>query len=172
VDEAGNPVSIADAAIAPPTIVDHYDLEVLAEGIIDNAAAVTRFALVTTSTAIPAPTGADKTSLIAELPTDRAGSLVEMLEQFSTRGVNMSLLESRPIGDELGRHRFIIDVDGHLNDERIADALQGVYRFTSKVVFLGSYPRADRQPVLFDERYSDAVYREARAWVAGLLGGS
>ncbi len=172
VDEAGNPASIADAAIAPPTIIDHYDLAVLAEGIIDNAAAVTRFALVTTSTAIPASTGADKTSLIAELPTDRAGSLVEMLEQFSTRGVNMSLLESRPIGDELGRHRFIVDVDGHINDERIADALQGVYRFTSKVVFLGSYPRADRQPVLFDERYSDAVYREARAWVAGLLGES
>ena len=44
------------------------------------------------------PTGADKTSLIVELPSDEPGSLLAMLEQFSTRGVNLSLLESRPIG--------------------------------------------------------------------------
>ncbi|GAA4170526.1 prephenate dehydratase [Gryllotalpicola koreensis] len=168
-DEAGNKASVADAAIAPPTIVDHHALEVLAENIIDNDNAVTRFALVSRTTAIPAPTGADKTSLIAELPADQPGSLVELLEQFSTRGVNMSLLESRPIGDALGRHRFIIDLEGHITDERIADALLGVYRFTPRVIFLGSYPRADRQPADFDQRYADEVFVEARDWLRGLL---
>ena len=67
-----------------------------------------------------------------------------MLEQFATRGVNMSLLESRPIGDALGRYRFVIDLDGHIHDERVADALLGLRRFSPKVIFLGSYPRADR----------------------------
>src|SRR5215207_887950 len=60
----------ADAAIAPPGIVDHLDVDVLAERIGDNANAVTRFVLVTRSRVIPARTGADKTSLIVELPTD------------------------------------------------------------------------------------------------------
>ena len=73
----------------------------------------------------PAPTGADKTSLIAELPDDHPGALLEMLEQFATRGINLSLLASRPIGDALGRYRFVIDADGHIEDERMADALLG-----------------------------------------------
>jgi len=167
--ETGEPTSPADAAIAPPTIVDHHALQVLAEDIIDNKNAVTRFALVSRDRRIPAPSGADKTSLIAELPTDRPGSLVELLEQFATRGVNMTLLESRPIGDGTGRHRFIIDVEGHVSEERIADALLGLYRFTPRVIFLGSYPRADRQPAEYDERYSDDVFVEARDWLRALL---
>ncbi|MCL2794971.1 MAG: prephenate dehydratase [Microbacteriaceae bacterium] len=167
--ETGAPTSPADAAIAPPTIVDHHALAVLAEDIIDNPHAVTRFALVSRGRAVPAPTGADKTSLIAELPTDRPGSLVELLEQFSTRGVNMSMLESRPIGDGTGRHRFIIDLEGHIGEERIADALLGLYRFTPRVIFLGSYPRAIREQTEFDRRYADEVFVEARDWLRGLL---
>lgn len=168
-DASGAPASVADAAIAPPTIVDHHPLDVLAENIIDNPHAVTRFALVSRNRAIAPRTGADKTSLIVELPSDAPGSLVEMLEQFSTRGVNMSLLESRPIGDALGRHRFIIDLEGHITEERIADAVLGLYRFTPRVIFLGSYPKADRQPVDFDPRYADEVFVEARDWLRELL---
>ncbi|GAA4163252.1 prephenate dehydratase [Gryllotalpicola daejeonensis] len=168
-NEDGEQASVADAAIAPPTIVDHHALSVLAENIIDNPNAVTRFALVSRDQTIPKATGADKTSLIAELPTDAPGALVELLEQFSTRGVSMSLLESRPIGDALGRHRFIIDLEGHITEERIADALLGLYRFTPRVIFLGSYPRADRQPTEFDPRYADEVFVEARDWLRGLL---
>ena len=82
----------------------------------DNPNAVTRFVLVSRTTGIPAPTGADKTSIIAELPDDRPGSLLDLLEQFSTRGVNLSLIESRPIGDSLGRYRFVIDADASRDD--------------------------------------------------------
>ncbi|HIE62038.1 MAG TPA: prephenate dehydratase [Microbacterium sp.] len=163
--------SDADAAIAAPGILEHLDVELLAEGVGDNAEAVTRFVLVSRTVAPPEPTGADKTSLIAELPDDHPGALLEMLEQFATRGINLSLLASRPIGDALGRYRFVIDADGHIKDERMADALLGLRRFSPKVIFLGSYPRADHAVVRYPDRYSDDVFVEARDWLRGLLSG-
>ena len=162
---------LADAAIAPPRIVDHHELNVLAENIGDNQNAVTRFVLVGRAARLPAPTGADKTSVIAELPADRSGALLELLEQFSTRGVNLSLLQSRPIGDALGRYRFIIDADGHILDERVADAMLGVRRFSPRVIFLGSYPRADQAQIEYVDRYDDEVFIEARDWLRSLISG-
>lgn len=164
--------SDADAAIAPPGILEHHDLALLAEDIGDNVNAITRFVLVGRTVAPPPPTGADKTSLIVELPDDHPGALLEMLEQFATRGINLSLLASRPIGDELGRYRFVIDADGHIHDERMADALLGLRRFSPRVTFLGSYPRADRAVVHYPERYSDDIFVEARDWLRGLLSGA
>ena len=163
--------SQADAAIAPPGILEHHDLQLLARSIGDNPNAVTRFVLVSRPGTPPDPTGADKTSLIAELPEDHPGALLELLEQFSTRGINLSLIESRPIGDALGRYRFVIDADGHIENERMADALLGVRRFSPRVTFLGSYPRADRAIVRYPDRYSDEVFVEARDWLRGLLSG-
>ncbi|WP_375385354.1 prephenate dehydratase [uncultured Microbacterium sp.] len=164
--------SDADAAIAAPGVLEHHDLDLLAERIGDNPAAVTRFVLVGRTVAPPPPTGADKTSLIAELPEDHPGALLEMLEQFATRGINLSLLASRPIGDALGRYRFVIDADGHIEDERMADALMGLRRFSPRVIFLGSYPRADRAVVHYPDRYADDVFVEARDWLRGLVSGA
>ena len=162
--------STADAAIAPAGIETHYDVDVLATNVGDNPNAVTRFVLVSRTTDIPEPTGYDKTSLIIELPEDRSGTLLEMLEQFATRGVNLSLIQSRPIGDSMGRYRFVIDADGHVKDERMADALLGLRRFSPGVIFLGSYPRADRSPIAHPSRYADEVFTDARAWLDNLLG--
>lgn len=163
--------TIAHAAVAPPGIEKELGVAVLADGIGDNPNAVTRFVLVSANHSIPAKTGADKTSVIVELPSDAPGALVEMLEQFATRGVNLSLLESRPIGDELGRYRFNIDLDGHIHDERVADALLGLKRFSPNVIFLGSYPRADRRNIEVTARYGDDVFVEARDWLRGILSG-
>ena len=160
-----------DAAIAPPGIEEHYEVEVLAEGIEENPGAVTRFVLVSRSGAVGQPTGADKTSLVVELPEDRAGSLLELLEQFSTRGVNLTLLASRPIGDRMGRYRFVIDAEGHVLDERVADALLGVKRFSPNVVFLGSYPRADRVAATTVDVHDDDRFRDARDWLRGVISG-
>jgi prephenate dehydratase len=160
----------AEAAIAPPGIVNHYDVSVLQANIGDNARAETRFVLVSRTRDLPAPTGRDKTSLIVELPEDRAGALLEMLEQFATRGVNLSLIQSRPVGDSMGRYRFVIDADGHVRDDRMADALLGLRRFSPRITFLGSYPRADGQAVAHDDRYADNVFHDARAWLDDILG--
>jgi len=162
---------LADAAVAPPGITEHHDLVVLAESIGDNPSAVTRFVLVSRIAPLPAPTGSDKTSIIVELPDDTAGRLLEMLEQFATRGVNMSLLESRPIGDALGRYKFVIDLDGHILDERVADALLGLKRFSPKVIFLGSYPRADKLAITVIPRYDNDAFVDARDWLRGLIAG-
>lgn len=166
-DSAGN----ADAAIAPPGITAHHDLDVLATDIGDNPNAVTRFVLVSRTVLTPPSTGADKTSIIVELPSDEPGSLLDMLEQFATRGVNLSLIESRPIGDTLGRYRFVIDLDGHILDERVADALLGLKRFSPNVIFLGSYPRADNVRTEVGGRYNNDVFVEARDWLRGLVTG-
>ncbi|WIB64234.1 MULTISPECIES: prephenate dehydratase [unclassified Curtobacterium] len=163
--------ALAEAAVAPPGITDHHDLAVLAEHIGENPFAVTRFVLVSRDLAIPARTGADKTSVVVELPDDRAGALVDLLEQFATRGINMGLLSSRPIGDELGRYRFVIDLDGHVHDERVADALLGLRRFSPRVTFLGSYPRADGHASEVQARYRDEAFTEAREWLRRIVAG-
>ncbi len=166
--EAGTGI---DAAIAPPGIERHYGVEVLAEGIAENPDAVTRFVLVSRTAPVGEPTGADKTSLIVELPDDRAGALLELLEQFATRGVNLTLLASRPIGDRMGRYRFVIDAEGHVRDERVADALLGVKRYSPRVVFLGSYPRADRVAATTHDVHDDDAFRDARDWLRTIITG-
>lgn len=160
-----------DAALVPPPAVAAYGLVALADGVADNSAAVTRFVVVGRPGDVPAPTGADKTSLVVHLPSDRAGALLEMLEQFATRGVNLSRIESRPIGDALGRYSFSIDAEGHIEDERMAEALMGLHRVCPVVRFLGSYPKADGAANDVETGMSDAEFGAARAWVAGLRSG-
>ena len=53
----------------------------------------------------------------------------------------------------------------------MADALLGLRRFSPRVTFLGSYPRADRAIVRYPDRYSDDVFVEARDWLRGLISG-
>ena len=157
--------SYADAAIAAPSITNHFKLTTLAKNIGENKQAQTRFIQIGLAGELPKPTGADKTSVIVELPTDRPGSLLEMLEQFATRGVNLTRIESRPIGDRLGRYRFNIDAEGHVLDDSVGEALAGLHRFSPKVSFLGSYPRADKQQTAPSGNNSNGQYVQAKKWL-------
>jgi|GEM_PF-34857 len=134
------------AVLCNPLAAKQYGLEVIAGGVADNPDAVTRFVKVTRPGRVGEPTGADKTTLLVHLPHDRSGALLDMLEQFSARGVNLSRIESRPVGDSLGRYRFSIDVEGHVREERVQAALIGLHRTCPVVRFLGSYPRLDARP--------------------------
>ena len=162
---------IADAAIAAPTITNHFKLSTLAKNIGENKKAQTRFIQIGLSGDLPKPTGADKTSVIVELPTDRPGTLLEMLEQFATRGVNLTRIESRPIGDRLGRYRFNIDAEGHVLDESVGEALSGLHRFSPKVTFLGSYPRADQEQTTPNGNNSNTQYTSAKSWLERIRAG-
>jgi prephenate dehydratase len=160
--------SIANAAVAASTITDHYKLKVLAKNIGEYKNAQTRFIQIGLSGKAPAATGRDKTSVIIEMPNDRPGALLELLEQFAVRGVNLSRIESRPIGDKLGRYRFNVDAQGHIEDAAIAEALKGLHRFSPKVQYLGSYPRADKEKSVHEGNNSDAQFGDADAWFSSL----
>ncbi|MGA7206909.1 MAG: prephenate dehydratase [Specibacter sp.] len=158
------------AAVCAPLVAEQTGLNILAAGIEDNLGAVTRFVLVGMPGAMPEPTGADKTTLAIPLPEDHPGALMAILEQFASRGVNLSRIESRPTGQFLGHYIFSVDVDGHIRDARVADALRGLHRVSPEMRFLGSYPRADQAPPLIRAYNSDAAFDDADAWVQALLG--
>lgn len=157
------------AAVCPALAAERYGLEIVAEDIGDRQDAVTRFVVVALPGQIPAPTGADKTTLVAALRSDRPGALLELLEQFSTRGITMSRIESRPTGDRLGLYQFSIDLLGHIREARVADALLGVHRVAMSVKFLGSYPSADATRPIIDPTTTDSSFAEASAWLSGVL---
>ena len=160
--------SIANAAVAASTITNHYGLKVIAKNIGEYKNAQTRFIQIGLAGKAPAATGRDKTSVIIEMPNDRPGALLEMLEQFAVRGVNLSRIESRPIGDRLGRYRFNVDAQGHIEDAAIAEALKGLHRFSPKVQYLGSYPRADKEKSVHEGNNSDVQFGDADAWFRSL----
>jgi len=160
-----------EAALVPPPAVETYGLTTLAEGVADNPDAVTRFVMVGHPGDIPAPTGADKTTLVVHLSNDEAGALMTMLEQFSTRSISLSRIESRPIGDSLGRYSFSMDAEGHISEERMGEALMGLHRVCPHVRFLGSYPRADAIEQRVRPGTTDGEYQTARAWLAKVRDG-
>jgi len=161
----------ADAAVSTPNITDHYGVKILAKNIATNKNAQTRFLLVGKAGQIPKRTGSDKTSVIIELPTDRPGTLLELLEQFAVRGVNLSRIESRPIGDRLGRYRFNIDANGHIDDQAVSEALLGLHRFSPSLTFLGSYPRADKEKSVHQGNNTNEVFETAEKWLKRLRSG-
>lgn len=160
-----------DAALVPPPAVTRYGLVPLADEVSDNPAAMTRFVLIGHPGEVPAPSGADKTTLVVHLPDNEAGALLAMLEQFSVRGVNLSRIESRPIGDALGRYSFSIDAEGHILDERIGEAVMGLHRRCPYVRFLGSYPRADAVAPTVHVGTADSDFVGARAWLQAVRAG-
>lgn len=161
---------LADAVIAATGASKIYGLEILASDIGENKEAQTRFIEIGRQGKPQPKTGSDKTSVIVELPDDRPGGLLEMLEQFAARGVNLSRIESRPVGDRFGRYRFNIDAEGHLEDEAIAEALMGLHRFSPKVIFLGSYAKADNSVSEHQGNNTNQSYHAAKKWLDELRG--
>ncbi|MBP3035748.1 prephenate dehydratase [Arthrobacter sp. zg-ZUI100] len=157
-----------DAAICSPLVAERLGLQVLRSDIGDVADAVTRFVLLSRGGPLPEPTGADKTTLVVPLPEDHPGALMEILDQFSARGVNLSRIESRPTGLFLGDYFFSIDADGHVYDARMADALKGLHRISPNLRFLGSYPRADQRQPEIPKHTSDEAFHAADLWLEDL----
>ncbi len=168
--EVADPVSRYDAAVCAEVAGQMYGLVPLAAGIADNADAVTRFVLVSRPGPVAPPTGADKTTLVLFLREDHPGALLEILEQFASRGVNLCRIESRPTKRTLGDYCFSVDAEGHLDDARLAEALMGLHRVCADVVFLGSYPRADQQRPAIQPGTTNDDYAAASSWLRDLHG--
>jgi prephenate dehydratase len=159
-----------DAALAGIFAAARYHLVALAEDIHDIEGAITRFVLVSRPGPPPPPTGADKTSLVAFIRDDHPGALMEILEEFAVRGVNLTRIESRPTGGGLGSYSFSIDAEGHVAEARVGEALMGLRRVCADVRYLGSYPRADGGRPTVRYGTSDADFRDAEAWLRDIRG--
>jgi prephenate dehydratase len=154
------------AAIAPAVAAKLYGLDVLSSDIEDHPDNATRFVVVARD-GIPAPSGHDKTSIVVFQRHDRPGSLLTILQEFAARSINLTKLESRPTKKGLGNYCFLIDLEGHVGDELVADCLRDLRSKVEDVKFLGSYPAAgEHGPAR--RRDAEARWRAASEWVDGL----
>jgi prephenate dehydratase len=129
------------AAVGSRAAATLYGCQILREGIQDEENNVTRFVWLAPEGTEPAAGEKWKTSLIFdELGDDRPGALVDALAEFSSRGINLSRIESRPQRSELGRYFFFCDVDGKGDDAAVEAAIRALREKAETVRILGSYP--------------------------------
>ncbi|MBI5682821.1 MAG: prephenate dehydratase [Deltaproteobacteria bacterium] len=126
------------AAIASENAAELYDLKIVEKKIEDHLNNLTRFLVVGKTS--PKKTGSDKTSILFSVK-DSPGILFKMLKPFAERGINLTKIESRPQKKKAWEYIFFLDMDGHISDEKVSDALKELETNCSFVKVLGSYPK-------------------------------
>lgn len=160
------------AALGPASAGELYELDFIDTDVADLKGNQTRFLLVGPD-GVPARTGNDKTTVVLAQHENKPGSLVAILHEFSARNLDLTKLTSRPTrqsGDShtsLGRYTFIIDIDGHIDDDVLANCLINVQAKHADVKFLGSYPAAGNGSAAKRVAASDA-WTDAKSWMANL----
>jgi prephenate dehydratase len=137
VHEAGDPTQ---AAIAPPLAAEIHGLEILRRDVEDEDHNTTRF-VVLSRDFVKAPQGEGPvvTSFVFNV-RNLPAALYKALGGFATNGVNMTKLESYMVGGHFSATQFLAEVDGHVDDTPVANALEELAFFTTEVKILGVYP--------------------------------
>jgi prephenate dehydratase len=129
------------AALGSRAAAELYGCAVLREGVEDEAGNVTRFVWIAPAGTTPAEGESWKTSLVfSELGEDHPGALVNALSEFSSRSINLTRIESRPLRSGLGRYMFFCDLEGAEDDPAVAEAIAALRSKADSVRILGSYP--------------------------------
>jgi chorismate mutase/prephenate dehydratase len=127
------------AAIAGKVAAELYQLTLLEKNIEDEPNNTTRFIIIGQQQ--PSSTGLDKTSLVVSTG-NQSGALHKILQPFAQHGISMTHIESRPSRQGLWDYVFFIDIDGHKDDESVAQALEILSTNVTMLKILGSYPKA------------------------------
>ena len=131
-----------DAAVSSPLAGAQRGLSTLADGVVDEANARTRFVLVGPPGPPTPRTGADRTSVVLRI-ANTPSALVSALAEFGIRGIDLTRIESRPTRTELGTYVFFLDCVGHIDDDAVAEALKALHRRCTDVRYLGSWPTGE-----------------------------
>ncbi len=126
------------AAIGTKIAAEIYGLEIILSDIEDNKDNKTRFVVI--GNFIAKKSANNKTSVVCFLKKDKPGSLYNILKEFAQRNINLTKLESRPAKKNLGDYVFMIDMEGHVHDKVIYEALESLRTKVYLVKLLGSYP--------------------------------
>jgi len=131
------------AALGAESAARLYGAAVLRHGVEDEPDNITRFVWVAPEGTTPSGSGPWRTSLVfSELGEDHPGALVDALQVFSERSVNLTRIESRPLRRGLGRYQFFLDVEGVAAEEPLAPAIEALRSKAESVRVLGSWPIA------------------------------
>lgn len=131
------------AALGAESAARLYGAAVLLGGVEDEADNITRFVWVAREGTSPTGQGPWRTSLVfSELGEDHPGALVDALQVFSSREVNLTRIESRPLRRGLGRYQFFLDIEGAAEGEPLAGAIEELRSKAETVRVLGSWPIA------------------------------
>ncbi len=129
------------AALGTRVAAELYGCEVLREDVEDESGNTTRFVWIAPAGTAAAGAGPWKTSLVfSELGADHPGALVDALQEFSSRAINLTRIESRPLRQGLGRYMFFVDLEGAAEEEPVAAAVAALRTKAESVRVLGSYP--------------------------------
>ncbi|WP_205875464.1 prephenate dehydratase [Mycobacterium camsae] len=155
---------LVDAAVTSPLAAAQRGLEVVAEGVVDESNARTRFVLIGRPGPPSARTGADRTAAVLRIE-NVPGALLQALTEFAMRGIDLTRIESRPTRTGLGTYMFFVDCVGHIDDDAVAEALMALHRRCADVRYLGSWPTGHAAGVL------PPSSAEASSWLEGLRNG-
>lgn len=141
--EAASIISQSDdqncCSIGPAGLSEIYGLTLIEKDITDYHDNTTRFIIL--SKADNKPSGNDKTSMVFSIMADKPGGLYSILGEFSSRGINLTKIESRPSKKALGDYYFFVDMEGHRTDKDVAEALSNIVNKVAFIKILGSYPK-------------------------------
>ncbi len=133
------------AAIGPRAAAELYGAVVLRAGVEDVAGNETRFAWLSRRGAdIVVPgSGTRKTAIVFwGAGSESPGWLVQCLQEFASRAVNLTRIESRPLKQGLGSYMFFVDLDGGIDDPAVAGALEALGGHVETLRVLGSFAAA------------------------------
>ncbi len=128
------------ASIASKSASEIYQVPIIKEGIADKPNNYTRFLVLSKKQS--KKTQKNKTSIIFSVKHE-PGTLFQVMEKFNNYGVNLTKIESRPKKDATWEYNFYVDIEGHVNDQRLSEMIVKIKENTLFFKVLGSYPAAE-----------------------------